>query len=325
MRIRVPLLILGCAALVSGCGAEEPEAGATGSAGVFPVTIESKHGSATIPARPERVVTLDNQSTDDALALGVVPVGMVKITFVPGDVQAWTADALRGHPAPELLDADQGVPFEQIAALRPDLILGAHAYQLEERGVYDKLARIAPVVHFARGSGLDSWQQTLRRVGQALGEGERAGELAAGIEADLAAVRERGALRGRTVNVFNNAGGVYAVSDRSDYAVQMLEDLGLRLDPDIDELPSDDGRAQISAERLDLLDADLLIGASSSAEAKAQLRGDTLFGRLDAVRDDRYFALDYGPIMSMVYPSALSIGWASRELVPDFERAVAGA
>jgi len=166
--------------------------------------IRSKHGSATIEQQPRRVVTLDNQGADDALALWMVPVATVKVSYVPGDMQAWTRTALKGKATPQLIDADSGIPYERVAALRPDLILATNTYQLEEKGVYERLRRIAPTVHFAEGSNIDTWQQAMQRVGKAIGQEDRARDLVAEAERGLAAARKRAPdFEGSTVNLFN--------------------------------------------------------------------------------------------------------------------------
>jgi iron complex transport system substrate-binding protein len=68
---------MAAAIALAACGDDNKTAGSssTGAAeeSAYPVTMRSKHGSATIAQRPKRVVTLDNQATDDALALGVLP------------------------------------------------------------------------------------------------------------------------------------------------------------------------------------------------------------------------------------------------------------
>jgi len=311
--------------VIAACGDDDDGGGGAAAAGSqdtgFPVTIRSKHGSATIDEQPRRVVTLDNQAADDALALGVVPVATVKVTYVPGDMQEWTKAALSGKTMPQLINADSGIPYERIAALRPDVILATNTYQLEDKGVYERLRRIAPTVHFAEGSGVDTWQDVTYRVGRALGQEDRARDFVAVAERDLAAARKRTpGFEGKTVNFFNaDPSGLYTINAEQDYAIRFLADLGLKLSPRVAALKGEGGRAQISAERYDVLDSDLLIGTSTSPKALAALERDKLFNRMDAVREDRYVPLGIGPATAMAFPSLLSVRYATTQLVPKLE------
>jgi iron complex transport system substrate-binding protein len=329
MRRVAALATLGLCLALAACGDDE-DAGdsastSTAAQTAYPVTIRSKHGSATIAQAPKRVVTLDNQATDDALALGVVPVGIAEVTYVPGGQQAWTKAALKGRK-PALINTDNGIPYERVASLRPDLILATNTYPLEEKPAYDRLSRIAPTVHFVKGSLRDSWQDVMRRVGEALGQEERADELVTEAEDSIAAVRERTPeLEGKTVNFFNaDPSGVYTINDPDDYAIRFLGGLGLALPPRVVALKGESGRATISAERYDVLDSDLLIGTSASPKALADLKADTLFKRIGAVGEGRYVPLAIGPATSMVSPSLLSVRYAVQNVVPDLEKAVKG-
>jgi iron complex transport system substrate-binding protein len=289
-------------------------------------TIRSKYGEVEIEGRPGRVVTLDNQCTDDALALGVTPVGMANVFYVPGEIQSWTKQALGGTETPELIDTEADIPYERVAELRPDVILASHTWQLEDERVYELLAEIAPTVHFAEGPNIDSWQQTMRRVGETLGQEERAEDLIAETERDLSEVRERGVLKGKTVTLFNaDPNGLYAINDPQDFAIRFLEQLGMRLSPRLTRLESrGGGRANISPERYELLDSDLVIGTAPTPEILEDLERDELFSRVPAVRDGRYVPLSFALITSIVYPSLLSVRFALNTLVPRFERAVRG-
>ncbi len=324
------LALFGLCLAIAGCGDDDDAAGGASSTSApeqsaYPVTIASKHGSATIAKRPARVVTLDNQATDDALALGVVPVGMAKVTYVPGGIQSWTKQALAGK-RPKLINLDSAIPYEQVAALRPDLILATNTYALEERSAYDRVSRIAPTVHFVDGSLSDGWQDVMRRVGQALGQEDRAAQLVADAESEIAAVRERTPeFENKTVNFFNaDPSGVYTINDPKDFAIRFLAELGLRLPPRVVALEGESGRAIISAERYDVLDSDLLIGTAVTAPALTKLGRDTLFKRVDAVDDGRYVPLAIGPATSMVSPSLLSVRYATKEVVPKLEAAIKG-
>jgi iron complex transport system substrate-binding protein len=322
------LAALGVCLVFAACGDNgdgDAAPASTDGQSAYPVTIRSKHGSATITQRPARVVTLDNQATDDALALGVTPVAIPKVTYVPGDMQVWTKQALSGKQ-PRLINIDNGIPYEQVAALRPDLILATNTFPLEEKSVYDRVRRIAPTVHFAKGSLGDTWQDVMRRVGQSLGQEDRATELIDGAERDLAAVRERTPeFEGKTVNFFNaDPSGLYAINESSDYSMRFLAGLGLRLSPRLAALKGDGGRAGVSAERYGVLDSDLLIGTSTVPKALAKLERSTLFKRIAAVRDGRYASLGIGPATSMAFPSLLSVRYATKDVVPKLEAAIKG-
>ena len=78
-----------------------PSAAATASAqpsAAFPVTIEHAFGSTTIPAAPQRVVTIGFNEADFALALGVVPVGVRDfIGEYPEEGRPWPGGPRRRH------------------------------------------------------------------------------------------------------------------------------------------------------------------------------------------------------------------------------------
>ena len=86
-RIRTALAVAGVAAALAltGCSTATAPADAgssTGSGGDgFPVTLENAFGETTIYSAPERVVKVDWANQEAALALGVVPVAMPRVTW----------------------------------------------------------------------------------------------------------------------------------------------------------------------------------------------------------------------------------------------------
>jgi iron complex transport system substrate-binding protein len=96
----------------------------------FPVTIKHAFGETVIPSAPKRIVTWGWSSTDAAIALGVVPVGSptFRSEGFDKDVTPWIEEALAklGAPAPAILDDSVSPPIEQIAVLKPDLILAVY-------------------------------------------------------------------------------------------------------------------------------------------------------------------------------------------------------
>ena len=97
-----------------------------------------------MPAEPQRVVTVGVTEQDAVLALGVIPVG---VTDWYGDqpfaVWPWAQDEL-GDGEPAVLSSADGLQFEEIAGLAPDLIIGTNAGMTQED--YDRLTKIAPTI-----------------------------------------------------------------------------------------------------------------------------------------------------------------------------------
>ncbi len=316
------------AVTLAACGSADSRdrEAAAGSAG-FPVTVTTKHGPVEIASKPQRVVTLDFPSTDAVLALGVTPVAMAEVSYVPGNVQTWTKAELKGA-TPELFNADTDIPLEKIAALRPDLIVGANAYNLDP--VYTKLSKIAPVVSYRKGAGSDPWQDTTLLVGQALGREAQARQLVADTEARVAnAAADHPNFKGRTLTLFNYAEGqAYAISSAEDFSIRFLTTLGFKLPPAIERAEATDKkddfgetRLPVSDERLKLLDADVVLGTSSdSASSLNAFVRRSLFQRLSAVKRGAFATLDIGPATSIAFPSVLSINHAIDELVPLLDR-----
>ena len=324
--MRYIAVLLAAGLLLASCGDDaEPAARPANLAeSRFPVTVTHKLGSVTLDQAPRRIVALDYPSADAVLALGVKPVGMYKVGYVAGGMQAWTRAALDGAP-PELIDTAAGIPLEKIAALRPDLIVATNTYPLIA-DVYDELSAIAPVVGHVRGPGVDTWQEDTLLIARALGRERRGRELVAAAEAKIAAARRsHPAFAGKTVSFFNYVAGdgLYVINDEDDVSIRFLEELGFRGIPDaVAGLSGSGGRAHVSAERYDLLDAGVVMGTSPDPEALAELRDSRLFSFIPAVRRGAFVGLDIGPATAMAFPSVLSVPYAADRLVPELARAL---
>jgi ABC-type Fe3+-hydroxamate transport system substrate-binding protein len=107
------------------------------------VTIEHKYGEITIESPPDRVVSIGFAEQDNLLAIGVTPVA-VRDWYgdQPYATWPWAQDEL-GDAQPEVLPSTE-LNFEQIAALRPDLIVGISSGMTETD--YATLSDIAPTL-----------------------------------------------------------------------------------------------------------------------------------------------------------------------------------
>lgn len=129
--------------------------------------IEHAMGKTTIEGTPTRIVTLYQGATDVAVALGVIPVGVV---------ESWTQQPMYEYLRDDLKD----VPFvgvetqpnlEEIAKLKPDLII---ASKLRHEKVYEQLSQIAPTVTHET---VYKFKDTVELIGKAANLEEKADQL----------------------------------------------------------------------------------------------------------------------------------------------------
>lgn len=318
------LAVIGVLA-ASACGSPDSNAASEGErAGGFPVTVDQAAGDVVIEDRPTRVVALDFPSADAAIALGVVPVGMVDLSYLDGGIQEWTKEALDGEE-PQLLDTESGFPLEKIAKLNPDVILATNTFPLIEES-WDVLNDIAPVVGHIEAPGVDTWQQGVRQVGRALGREGEAETLITDVEQTVAGVHDDyPELAGKTVSFFNYVAGdgLYVINDNSDVSIKFLRELGFAGVTDkVAGMSGESGRAMVSPELYADIDADLVMGTSPDPVSLEELTRDRLFGRIPAVERGAFVGFGIGPATAMAFPSALSLPYAIEELVPQLASAV---
>ena len=117
----------------------------------YPLSVRHAFGTTVIPARPVRIATVNWSNHEVPLALGVVPVGFAAANFGDDDgdgVLPWVAARLDelGAETPVLFDEGDGIDFEAVAAVRPDVILAA--YSGLSAADYETLSLIAPVIAY---------------------------------------------------------------------------------------------------------------------------------------------------------------------------------
>lgn len=286
----------------------------------FPVTIEHKFGSTTIPAKPTRVVSLGFSGHDDIIALGVVPIA-IRWWYgdYPDGVWPWAEAGLKGeHPVQ--LKGDLNI--EQIASLQPDLIIAISSGITEEQ--YGLLSQIAPTVANPPGSGDYGVARDIsaHMTGLALGEVEKADAMIADIEkriADIAAAHPEWQGKSAAVGFYwNDAPGAYRSNDPR---ARLLEGFGFKTPAAIDAAgPADAFFVSLSAEDLTPLDTDVLIWFDEFETIdKLKLRPT-----MKAVAEGREIFSDELLTGAFSHSSLLSLPYALDQLVPLIELAVDG-
>ncbi|MFG2089077.1 MULTISPECIES: iron-siderophore ABC transporter substrate-binding protein [unclassified Spirillospora] len=317
--------------MVAACGDDEPSGGTSGggeSAGAFPVTVTHKLGTATIESRPERIVALGEVDQDALLALGVTPVGMAELTGVQADGLApWTAPRITGEK-PKLLKAGEaGFNLEEIAALRPDLILAAGDFFIDKE--YEKLSKLAPTVAYQTGPAEDAWQQITRQVATAIGRPEDGKALVGKVDAQIAQVKEKHpALKGRTfafTSVFPN-GNIGVMKSGEDTSVKLLSEFGMVLPESLKNLPGEGFAAELSMEKISVLDVDVLMSHYNDDPAtQKKVEGNKLFSGLAVVERGSYVPLDLEAFWPLRTPTPLAVPYVIEQVVPKIAEAAAKA
>ena len=222
-------------------------------------------------------MTLGYTDQDAYIALGTVPVAVTDWMGFGGGVGPWATPLLDGA-RPEVLKDTDGIPFEQIAALRPDVI--SALYSGITRKDYTTLSKIAPVVVAPAGTknwGI-TWQASARAAGQVLGRSEEAAELVADVEGDIAAAVEAHpefAGKQATMAMYFEGYWVYGPTDPRS---KLLEALGFTLPPDLasatgDEYAVEIGRRAPAAARRRRADLAQHRGRSADGRLRPALHG----------------------------------------------------
>lgn len=351
-RARRRQLGLAAFVLISGlvlgaCSQSSADGGADGSgpvqmeaeAGAFPVTITHAFGETTIEEAPHRVLAMDVESTDTALALGVVPTSIAKQTY-GGDAEGylpWTREVMdqlvdETPPTMEFYSEAGDIDFERILNEAPDVILAPYSgFSAEE---YERLSEIAPTVPFDyKPFRPSSWQAMTTSIGQALGQPTRTAELIGEAEAALAQVQadnpqfqDVSFIYGTYLRDGETEAAIYVPTDPR---VKFVEDLGLTIAPDVvtgaANAAGDSFTFGVSLEKLDTVDADVYIGWAGGQEDIDRSLGNALFARWNVIEKGKVLWIDDPRITAATMRvSVLSIPWTIDQFVPALTDVVEG-
>jgi iron complex transport system substrate-binding protein len=313
-------LVLVTVLLLAGCG------GATGDEGSSEVfrRIETAKGTVEIPERPERIVALGFEASV-LLDLGVVPVGMAADAYAPSGIAPYNRQPLEGKDV-ELIDTSTAEPpYEQIAGLRPDLILTGTYYDVDK--AYDRLSEIAPVVSYVKGSYVDTWQEQATLIGEAIGKEAEAEVAIDRVNERIQRIAaEHPAWAGKTFSMsFNyDTGKITTIVNPNDFAIRLLTQLGLTLSPKVAGLAGEDLTVQpdVSYESVEGLDADVVLMAHASESLQGALEQNPVFANLPSVRQGRLINVDLVSVNALRTPMLRGIDHALDLLTPELERAL---
>jgi iron-siderophore transport system substrate-binding protein len=327
------LLIALLALLLTACGSDDEAAppategaGTGAEAGALPATIEHRFGETTVKEEPKRIVVAGLREQDALLALGIVPVATTEwYGKHPGAIFPWAEEALGDAPKPEVLDFTDGLEFERIAGLRPDLIVAVYSGLTQKD--YDTLSKIAPTIAQPKGQ-VDwgsSWQDEILTVGRAVGRPEQAEKLRDEAEAQLAAAaEEHPEFAQQTAAVATPYQGIWVYGPQ-DARSSLLTELGFTFPDALRDVGGDEFGGQLSGEKLDLLDVGALVWFANPGPAE-KVRENKVYRRLSVRTEGRdIFLPENGELYEATsFISVLSIPLLVDELVPKLAAAADG-
>lgn len=321
--VRLPLIVLAMLVLFGGttaCNASSSSSeiaspAASGSAGgAFPVTITHKFGTTTIPAAPQRVLTVGFNEQDYALAFGIEPVGVREFLGYDAPKRPWAPESVRGKAIPTV--GSQDLQFEKIAELAPDLILGINSYV--DKAAYDKLAAIAPTVAQSGdvADGGTTWEQQTLTTGKALGQDRAAQALVDKTNAVFAdAVQANPSFAGKSASfaLGATANGSFSLG-ADDYRTGWLTQLGFTVPKT---------SVEVSYEKLDVFNTDVLVAEG----VEDAVLTEPVVAALPPIKEGRFVnlgAFDEDFAAALGFNSPLSIPFMLDIAVPRLAAATDG-
>ncbi|ACU34171.1 iron-siderophore ABC transporter substrate-binding protein [Actinosynnema pretiosum subsp. pretiosum] len=316
MRLRPLVVLLALFATACGgstdSGADTPSSASGDSAGV--VTVDTRFGPVQVEGTPKRVVALGWSDAEAALALGVQPVGVSDwMAFGGKGVGPW-AESLYTE-TPQILGTME-LDYEAVAALQPDLILNTRSDN--DQAKHDKLSQIAPTI----GAPKDvvtygtTWQQQIEMVGKALGKDAEAKKITEDLNAKFAANKK---FDGKSAVVGSYFDGKFGAYVSGDARVDFLKAIGFTPKAEVESLATGTFFVDVSAEQLNLFDADFTVIFPIGADT-APIKQHPVLSGIPSAKDGRMLVMEDKTLVSAFSSgSTLGVAHALDKAVPQFQ------
>jgi iron complex transport system substrate-binding protein len=260
-------------------------------------TVQHAMGETPVPGTPTRIVTLYQGATDAAVALGIIPVGVV---------ESWTQQPMYDYLKDELQDvpivgSESQPNLEEISKLKPDLII---ASKLRHEKVYEQLSQIAPTVTHET---VFKFKETVELIGKAANREEQARQLLADWDSRVsdfktkiaAKLGDQWPIEVSVLNFRTDHARIYVTG----FAGDILSELGF-VRPEPQQKAAEEGNVVLeltNMESIPAMNADVFFifnadGHSADAElvqkTYEEWTGHPLWKTLDAVKNDQVYIVD---------------------------------
>jgi iron complex transport system substrate-binding protein len=172
-----------------------------------------------------------------------------------------------------------------------------------------------------------AWQDLTRTVGKAVGKPADAEKLVTDAEARLSQVqRDNPDFKGATALFATNYEGIF-VYGAEDVRGRLLKSLGFTLPDGLSAVTGTEFGANLSRERTDLLDTDVLVWlVDNYAKAKATIQSEPLYAALAVKKEGRDVFIEDGEVLGSAasFITVLSLPFLLERLVPQLKQAIDG-
>ena len=301
--------------LVSACSSPKPAPGNPGAGGV---TINHLFGQTVIKEPPKRVVSAGYTEQDDLLAVGVVPIAVTNWWGEqPFAVWPWAQPKL-GTAQPVVLNLDNGIPVDQIAGLKPDLIVAINAGV--DSDTYQKLSAIAPTIPQGDGDAFfEPWKDQATAIGQAVFQADQMKSLVDGVGQKFAAVAQKnpGWLGKKALLMEGTLFQGTVVATVAGWQTDFLNQMGLVIDDSIKPFGADH-RAVIPRDHIKaVLDsADVVIWTTQSPDDQKALLADPDVAASQPTAQNRHIFTTKDQAGAIAFSSVLSYPVLADQLPP---------
>jgi len=235
----------------------------------------------------------------------------------PFAVWPWAQPKL-GAAQPVVLNLDNGIPVDQIAGLKPDLIVAINAGL--DADTYQKLSAIAPTVAQSDGDAFfEPWKDQATAVGQAVFQAAQMKSLIDGVDQTFAAVAQKNPQwKGKRALLMQGRlwqGTV--VATLAGWRTDFLNQMGLVIADSIRPFGTDH-RAVIPREQIKaVLDsADVLIWTTENPDDQKALLADPEVAGAQATAQNRHIFTSKDQAGAIAFASPLSYPFVADQLPP---------
>jgi iron complex transport system substrate-binding protein len=304
----------GLAATAAACSSKKPGA----VAGDGSVTVKHAFGETKIPSAPKRVVSAGFTGQDDLLAVGVVPIAITDwFGGEPFGTWPWALPKLDGAQ-PVVLNLYDGIQVDQIASLKPDLIIATNAGL--DKDTYAKLTTIAPTIaQSGQDAFFEPWKDQATAIGQAVFKFDEMTKLVADVDAKFTDVAKNNPnFNGKKI-VLVSATFYHDMADVTPpgWRTEFLTQMGFAVPDGVKDFVKD-GRAQVPRDKLAALvdTADVVVWTTQSDDEQAALLAEPFFPGLTSTKTGRNVFTGKDLAGALAFTSVLSYPVVAEQLPP---------